>query len=90
MKTVNALTIRNRLGSVLEELDKTGQPIMVSKGREVRAVLISVADFQRRFVDKQAEDKKIQLLEKVRGLSAERSETESSIQVLRAVRGYQS
>ena len=38
MKTVNALTLRNNLGKVLEMLEKDGDPILVSKGRKLRAV----------------------------------------------------
>ena len=37
MKTVNALQIRNNLGKVLQELEETGEPILLSKGRKVRA-----------------------------------------------------
>ena len=49
MKTVNALKIRNNLGEVLELLTKTGEPILISKGREVRAVLITPEQFEKRF-----------------------------------------
>ena len=41
MKTVNALKIRNNLGEILDLLEKTKEPILVSKGREIRAVLIT-------------------------------------------------
>ena len=33
MKTVNALKIRNNLGEILDLLEKTKEPILVSKGR---------------------------------------------------------
>ncbi len=56
MKKVNALTIRNNLGSVLDDLEKNREPILISKGRVVRAVLITPDDFKRRFIDKQAEE----------------------------------
>ncbi len=61
MKTVNALTIRNNLGSVLDTLEKTKEPILISKGRVIRAVLITPDDFRRRFVDRQAEEEKQRL-----------------------------
>ncbi len=88
MKTVNALTIRNKLGSVLEELDKTREPILVSKGRKVRAVLISIEDFERRFVDKHAEEKRNQLIARIKALRAERLQSATSLEMLRAQRGY--
>lgn len=58
MKTINALKIRNHLGEVLDLLDKTRDPILVSKGREIRAVLITLEQFKSRFLDYQADDKK--------------------------------
>jgi len=88
MKTVNALKIRNHLGEVLDLLTKTGEPILISKGREVRAVLITPEQFERRFLDYQAEEKKKQLLETIEGLRVESLETKSSLEVLRELRGY--
>ena len=49
MKTVNALRIRNNLGEILDMLNKTGEPILVSKVREIRAVLITPEQFKKRF-----------------------------------------
>ncbi len=88
MKTVNALKIRNNLGEVLDLLNKTGEPILVSKGREIKAVLITPEQYKRRFLDYQAEEKKKQLLETIKGLRAPSLETESSLEVLRELRGY--
>ena len=88
MKTVNALKIRNNLGEVLELLHKTGEPILVSKGRQIRAVLITPEQFQKRFLDYQAEEQKKQLLETIKGLRVDSIETNSSLEVLRELRGY--
>lgn len=88
MKTVNALKIRNHLGEVLEELNKTGKPILVSKGRKVRAVLITPEQFKTRFLDYQAEEEKNRLLEVIRGSRAKRKGTKDSVEVLRELRGY--
>ena len=48
MKTVNELRIRNNLGEILDMLHKTGDPIFVSKGREIRAVIIAPDQFKKR------------------------------------------
>jgi len=88
VKTVNALKIRNHLGEVLDLLTKTGEPILVSKRREVRAVLITPEQFEKRFLDYQAEEKKQQLLETIEGLRVNSLETKSSVEVLRELRGY--
>jgi prevent-host-death family protein len=87
MRTVNALEIRNRLGAVLEELEKTGEPVIVSKGRRPRAVLISVEDFQRRFVDRQTEERRKELMDRVLAARAGSTAKADSLSVLRGLRG---
>jgi PHD/YefM family antitoxin component YafN of YafNO toxin-antitoxin module len=89
MKTVNALKIRNHLGEVLEELNKTGKPILVSKGRKIQAVLITPEQFKRRFLDYQAEQEKRRLLETIKRLRTKRLGTKNSLEVLRELRGYE-
>jgi len=88
MDTVNALTIRNRLGEVLDQLERSGKPIMLSKGRKVRAVLITPADFQKRFLDVQAGEQQAVFLERVREFRAASKVKRTSIDVLRELRGY--
>ena len=66
MHTVNALKIRNQFGEVLRLLESSGQPILVSKGRKIRAVLITPEDFEARFVDCLAEDRRRRRLEEIR------------------------
>jgi prevent-host-death family protein len=87
MRTVNALEIRNRLGAVLDDLERTGEPIILSKGRRPRAVLISMEDFNRRFVDRQAEDRQKLLLERVLAARAPGVPGPDSLAVLRELRG---
>lgn len=88
VKTVNALTIRNQLGAVLDALDRDGEPILVSRGHRVRAVLVTPEDFARRFVDKQADDARRALLERVDAQQASRTGERDSLAVLRELRGY--
>ena len=87
MRTVNALELRNRLGAVLDDLERTGEPIILSKGRQPRAVLISLEDFNRRFVDGQTEDRRKQLLERVRAARTQGLPGPDSLTVLRELRG---
>jgi len=89
MKIVNALKIRNNLGEVLDELAKTGEPILVSKGKKIMAALITPQQFQKRFLDFQAEEQKKQLIETIKGLRSNSLETKSSTDILRELRGYQ-
>lgn len=88
MKTVNALKIRNHLGEVLDSLTTTGEPVLISKGREVKAVLITPEQFKRRFLDYQTEEHKKRLLELIDGLKADKTEQRDSVEVLRELRGY--
>ncbi|MHB8091736.1 MAG: type II toxin-antitoxin system Phd/YefM family antitoxin [Syntrophales bacterium] len=89
MKNVNALKIRNQLGAILEELSETGEPVLISKGRKVRAVLVTPEQFERRFLDFQTEEKKRELLEKIESLRAGRIGGKGSTDVLRELRGYE-
>jgi PHD/YefM family antitoxin component YafN of YafNO toxin-antitoxin module len=88
VKTINALYLRNHLGQVLETLEQDREPIQVSKGRTVRAVLITLEDFQRRFLDKQSESRRRELLERIRSLRKSSETAMSSVEVLRQLRGY--
>jgi len=88
VRTVNALKIRNNLGEILDLLNDTGEPILVSKGRKLRAVLITPEQFKRRFLDYQAEERKKQLLETIKDLRRDSLEKKGSVEVLRELRGY--
>jgi len=76
------------LGKVLQELEETGEPILLSKGRKVRAALITFEDFQRRFIDRQAEEAQEKWRNALGELRAPRVGTRSSLDTLREVRGY--
>jgi len=88
MKNVNALKVRNQLGEILDGLEETGEPVLISKGRRVRAVLITPAQFERRFLDYQVEEKKQKLMERIASLRDRRIGEKESVDVLRDLRGY--
>lgn len=88
MKEINALKLRNHLGEIIEELNTSGEPILISKGRKIRAVLITPEQFERRFLDYQAEEKKVSILQAVAALKADRIGPKDSVRVLRELRGY--
>lgn len=88
MEEVNALKIRNNLGEILDRLNDKGEPILISKGRKIRAVLVTPEQFERRFLDWQAKEEKKRFLEVVKGLRKGKKESQSSITVLRQLRGY--
>ena len=88
MEEVNALMVRNKLGEILNRLEKTGEPVIISKGRKVRAVLVTPDQFEKRFLDWQAEEKKQNLLKSIRALRKPRKTEEDSLATLRRLRGY--
>lgn len=88
MRTVNALAVRSKLGEILDTLERTGEPVLVIKGRQIRAVLITPEDFERRFVDLQDAEARERLLESIHALRAGSVVQRSSLDVLRERRGY--
>jgi len=89
VKEVNALTLRNRLGEILDRLKETGEPVLVSKGRKARAVMITPEQFEQRFLVYQAEEKKRELLAKIKASRSARLGRKTSLEVLRELRGYE-
>ena len=88
MEEVNALKIRNNLGEILDRLSETGEPIFVSKGRKIRAVLVTPEQFEKRFLDRQVEEERKKFLEVVKDLRKGKKSKDSSLSILRQLRGY--
>jgi PHD/YefM family antitoxin component YafN of YafNO toxin-antitoxin module len=88
MKHVNALAIRNSLGRILDDLKETNEPVIVSKGRKVQAVLITPEQFKKRFLDYQAEERKKEMLDTITSMSEKSLLKEDSLETLRSLRGY--
>jgi PHD/YefM family antitoxin component YafN of YafNO toxin-antitoxin module len=88
MKEVNALALRTKFGEILDLLEKTGEPVLINKRHKLRAVLVTPEQFERRFVDWQAEEKRKELLSSIKKLRKQRTGAESSLDVLRRLRGY--
>jgi len=89
VEKVNALKLRNNLGEILERLRRTGKPVLISKGREIRAVLITPEDFETRFLDAKAKEEKERLLKLFKSLRKMKKEDAGSLELLRQLRGYQ-
>ncbi len=88
MEKVNALKIRNNLGEVLDRLNEKGEPILISKGRQIRAVLVTPEDFERRFLDFKSAEEKERLLKAIKALRKPRTKPLDSTPLLRQLRGY--
>ena len=79
--TINALKLRQSLGKILDKVKKSDEPLIIEKGREPVAVLISFKAFQERFVDYREEQKRRDLLISFRDNAAK-----PAVNTLKAVR----
>ena len=87
MKKVNALELRQSLGKVVESIQRTGEPILLEKGRKPVAVLISIKDFQERFAEKAAAEARSRIFEEMDDLAMRSVDPTPGIEVLRELRG---
>ena len=88
MEEVNALKLRNNLGEILDRLRDKGEPILVSKGKKLRAVLVTPEQFEKRFLDWQVEAQRKRFLNNVANLKKKKKNRLESLTVLRQMRGY--
>ena len=86
MKRINALEMRQSLGKVLRELEKGSGPVLVEQRRHPVAVLISIEDYQRRFADRDADEKRKEIVAKIRELRFKAPSGMTTLDLLRDVR----
>lgn len=89
MKTISSLTLRQSVTKVLATLRRTGEPILVENGRKPAAVLISLEDYQMRFVDRDAHERRIALIKKILDSAAIADDPCPAEDILRELRGGQ-
>jgi PHD/YefM family antitoxin component YafN of YafNO toxin-antitoxin module len=88
METVNALKLRDNLGEIFDRLSAKGESILISKGRNIRAVLVTPDDFEKRLLDVRAQEEKDQLIELFKSLRKRKKESIQSLKRRRQLRGY--
>jgi PHD/YefM family antitoxin component YafN of YafNO toxin-antitoxin module len=86
MKKTNALALRQNLGSIIDQLCKQGEPILIEKGRQPVAVLISLDDYRKRFVDVAADIQRRELVEKICMAKIKLPPGKSSLDIVREIR----
>jgi len=88
MHKTNALAVRRALGTVLRRLQRDGEPILVERNREPAAVLISLRDFEERFVDKVAAGERERLARDILAMRARaRPARRKAVDLVRELRG---
>ncbi|MFM8409725.1 MAG: type II toxin-antitoxin system Phd/YefM family antitoxin [Alphaproteobacteria bacterium] len=87
MEKVNALELRQSLGRLLQRLAKDGSPILLEKDRKPAAVIISLEDYRKRFVDVDADERRREMVERIKSARLTTPKGVSSLDLLREVRG---
>jgi prevent-host-death family protein len=87
MDSVNALELRQSLGRVITRLRRTKQPLLLKKGKEPVAVLISIEDYEERFADKDAADRRRELLRGMDALARPSVDERTGAEILQELRG---
>jgi PHD/YefM family antitoxin component YafN of YafNO toxin-antitoxin module len=87
MKKINALQLRQSLGKVVAALARSGEPVLLEKGRKPVAVLISLRDFRERFVEKAAAEERAGILAEMDRLATASVDPTPAAGILRELRG---
>lgn len=86
MKRVNAITLRQSLGKILASLERTGEPILLERGKRPVGVIVSLRDFEERFVEKAAAEARRELMEEMDRLARPSVDATPAVKVIRELR----
>lgn len=86
MKKINALQLRQSLSKVILILQKTHEPVLLERGKKPAAVIISIDDFEKRFVEKAADEKRREIQKQIAAMSTISKLKLSSEDILRQIR----
>ena len=86
MRKTNALQLRQSLGAILKKLQSDKQPILIERNSKPAAVLITLEDYQKRFVDREADEMRKQLVRKIKELRTALPDGQTSANLMRELR----
>jgi prevent-host-death family protein len=86
MQKANALQLRQNMGQIVKRLQETGEPILLEKDRKPVAVLISLDDYKRRFVDIDADILRRKMIEEIKKAKIKLPKDLSSLDLIRTLR----
>jgi prevent-host-death family protein len=87
MEKVSALELRQSLGRVLQRLEKNGFPILIEKDRKPAAVIISLEDFRKRFVDVEADQLRREMVGRIKRAGVRTPKGVATLDLVRELRG---
>jgi len=86
MLSATALELRQSLGRVIARLRRTKEPILLKKGKEPVAVLISIEDYEERFAEKDAAERRLRLLAEMDAMARPSVDGRAGLETLRELR----
>jgi PHD/YefM family antitoxin component YafN of YafNO toxin-antitoxin module len=86
MKKINTRGLRQSLTKVLSALQKSGEPILLERGKKPIGVIITLRDFEERFVEKAAAEARDRILEQINKMAIPSENPESVVKILRELR----
>ena len=78
--------MRQNLGVILKKLASNGKPILVEKSRKPVAALISLEDYQKRFVDYEADLQREEIVKKISQAKLKLPKGKTSLALIRKLR----
>lgn len=86
MKKVSSLKLRQSMSRILESLRKNGEPILLEQRHKPAAVIISLSDFQERFVEHDSNHKREKLMQEILAMRRQGAGERSSDEILAEMR----
>ena len=81
------MELRQSMGKVLADLQRTGKPILLEKGHKPVGVIVSLKDYHERFVERVAAEERDLIVAEMDALARPSVDSTSSVEVLRELRG---
>ena len=86
MKTVTALDLRKKLGSLLNEVHEKDEQVIISRSNKPLAVMISVKDYEEKVIKKDREKKLNKIAAAMDTWNKKHLQRTAAINVVKAVR----
>jgi prevent-host-death family protein len=86
MQKATALELRQKMGSLVKKLQETGEPILLEKDRKPVAVIISLEDYKRRFVDIDADIRRREIIDEIKKARIKLPKNVNSLDIITAIR----
>ncbi len=86
MKNLTALYLRKKLGSVLNDVSKKGEQVIISRANKPLAVMISVEEYEEKVLKKNREKRLQELAAKMDEWRRKHRKRAISLDVVRAIR----